>query len=98
MTLNPANTGYLLAIVWKEISSGRACEIIGGLNITVNSKDDYERKLGQMRGLFGEIIKWKSNGETMIATRRMPEWACNILEAHIWEAEEMERWPKYDSE
>jgi len=90
--INEANVGYLPAMVLKEIKAGRKCEITGGLCRDVKTLEEYNRLLPQMGGKFGEIIQWKSDRTAMIATRAMPAWAVRVLELHIYEAQEMERW------
>jgi len=92
--MNPANIGYLPAIVKKELAAGRACVITGGMCANAKSQADYDRIFPRMKGMFGEVVGWK-DGTAMIATRSgndLPVWVRDVIDKHIWEAEEMERW------
>jgi hypothetical protein len=93
VALNPANYGYLPAIVIKELQAGRTVEITGGLFAIITSMDDYHTRKYRLIGKFGEIIGWaNSNKKALVATRSPPPWAEAIIHKHIWEAEEMFRW------
>lgn len=92
MTTNESNHGYLPAMVKKEILAGRKCEITGGVCRHLETMDDYNRVLPQMRGKFGEIIQWKADRTALIATRPLPMWAIEVMERHLEEADEMARW------
>ena len=89
---NEKNVGPLFAIILKEISAGRPVEVTGGILLHVTTMDDYERNRSRISGLFGEVIQWKSDRTALIATRKMPGWVARVIENHIWEAPEMERW------
>lgn len=90
--MNEANVGYLPAMILKEIKAGRSCEITGGIVAYIGKIEDYEQRKDRLLGKFGEIIQWTEHRKALIATRPMPSWAIKILDAHINEAPEMERW------
>ena len=92
MVLNEANVGYLPAVVLKEIKAGRKCDVTGGVCRVILNMEEYEHVLSQLRGKFGEVIQWKTDRTALIATRQIPSWAIEVLEHHIYEADEMARW------
>ncbi|MFA5745640.1 MAG: hypothetical protein WCX79_00210 [Candidatus Paceibacterota bacterium] len=87
-----ANIGYLPGIVLKELSAGRKCEIIGGVCLSIDNHEDYDRKKDKLVGKFGEVVARKSNGVVLIATRSPPPWAEKKIDEVIWDCEEMLRW------
>lgn len=92
VTISEANTGYLPAIVMKEILAGRECEITGGVCTTIKNVEDYKRQKPKIVGKFGEIIQWTPSRRALIATRVPPGWAVELLEKVIWDAPAMFRW------
>jgi hypothetical protein len=92
MAINEANVGYLLAIVMKEILSGRTCEITGGVCVDIKTMEDYRRNRERLAGRFGEIIQWTPGKKALIATRNPPKWAAELFEKVVWDAPIMARW------
>lgn len=88
---NIANHGYLRAVVFKEISAGRQCEITGSMLIRINNMEDYKKEKPRLIGKFGEVISRESGG-VAIATRQPPPWAEKKIDEVIWDCEEMIRW------
>lgn len=92
MTIEDKNIAPLSAIILKELSAGRPVEITGGMVANIRTMEEYLQKKDRTDGLFGEIISWRLDRTALIATRKIPLWAYQIFEAHMWEAPEMERW------
>jgi hypothetical protein len=90
--VNPANVGYLPAIVLKEIRAGRKCEITGGVCVTIDGEEEYTRRRIYLLGRFGEIVNRRSDHGAMIATRNPPPWAAEKIHQVIWDCPEMIRW------
>lgn len=95
MPYNKANMGYIPAIVVKELSVGHKVEIVGAVYININSNDDYHRRKNELTGLFGEIISWRKDGVTQIATRCIsdcPPWVREMIDQFAWDHPMMFRW------
>lgn len=90
--INPANIGYLPALVLKELAMGRSCEITGGLVATIKTHEDYKTREYRLMGKFGEVVARRQDGTALIATRSPPEWAEKKIHSIIWDCEEMARW------
>jgi hypothetical protein len=87
-----ANIGYLPGLILKELSAGRKCELTGGICLSIDNREDYDRKKDKLTGKFGEVVARKSNGVALIATRTPPPWAEKKIDEVIWDCEEMLRW------
>jgi hypothetical protein len=87
-----ANHGYLCAVVFKELSAGRKCEITGSMLLRINNHEDYEKEKPRLVGKFGEVISRGNDNVALIATRAPPPWAEKKIDEVIWDCEEMLRW------
>jgi len=87
-----ANHGYLKGIIFKELSAGRKCEIIGGICTRIENMEEYNNKKDRFVGKFGEVVSRKNDGTALIATRTPPQWAEKKIDEVIWDCEEMIRW------
>ena len=92
MSIVTGNIGYLKGVIFKELSAGRKCEIVGGICTHIENMEEYDRKKNRFVGKFGEVISRKSDGTALIATRVMPQWAEKKIDNVIWDCEEMIRW------
>lgn len=90
MVGNVANHGYLIGIIYKELSAGRPCEVTGSVVATISDMDKLRRDRERFIGKFGEVIHRKD--KAFIATRDPPMWAREKIHKAIWECEEMIRW------
>lgn len=89
--INPANIGYLPAIILKELEAGRKCEVSGSIVARISTKKDYDDRKYRLIGKFGELSYWKE-GVAMIFTRDPPDWAKRVIDDHIYDCDEMYRW------
>ena len=90
MVGNVANHGYLLGIIYKELSAGRSCEITGSVVTTIDNINKLHKERDRLVGKFGEVVNRGS--KTLIATRDPPMWAREKIHETIWECDEMIRW------
>lgn len=88
-----SDIGYIPDMVLNELKHGRTAEVVGSVNQTISTIDEYERKRKYLAGYFGKTVSWV-NGRAHIATRNMPDWAINVFELHRLEASEAKRWNK----
>ena len=88
----PANHGYLRAIIFKELSAGRRCDITGSVYLQIKTLEEYNKKKPQLIGKFGEVISRTPSNVALIATRSPPPWAEKKIDEVIWDCEEMIRW------
>ncbi len=90
MVGNIANHGYLIGVIYKELSAGRTCEVTGSVVTIITDMEKLRKERERLIGKFGEVIHRKD--KTLIATRDPPMWAREKIHKVIWDCDEMMRW------